>query len=259
MQRLACIILFALLGACEGTSAPSDGSIGDAGPPAFEVRLERSMGVPIDDGFELAVEYGCQGGAHVLFDVVAIGAGLDNAQVSATALGREPFTLTMTATPSGAEYRYLMLVLADFVAPGGLGLPRDEVVRVSVRRRDGARVVVDRPVRLIDGEVCSVACQYADVPGTARITAIEGPGTSGCDAGEVTIGYDFLPDGGEPDLGHTQVELLPFDCLSAMGLSVGADVPATRQELLPGTGTCTPFLYTLVLDRDACAAACPAP
>ncbi len=261
MRTLASLACLALI-ACGSTADPADADPFDldAGPPQFEVRLERSEGIALADGDELDVHYGCQGGAHVMLDVVAIGEGMRNAQVTVQALDREPLTLTMTETATGADFRHLMYILADFVAPRGLGLPRDEVVRVSVRRRDGARVVLERTLRFVDGELCMVMCTYEDVPGTARVTALDGPGTSGCEPGDVGITFDFTPDAGTgARTGLVMRQTLPFDCLAAMGLSVGAEIPAVERALVPGTGTCTPFFWDLLLDRDACAAACPGP
>ncbi len=245
-----------VLAGCGAAHESSDGGppSGDAGPPQFEVRLESAVDVPLADGGTLDVHYGCQGGAHVLFDVVAIGAGLDGATVYAELLDRS-LELTMSPTPQGAELRYFMFVLADSVSPGGLGLPRDEVLRVSVVRADGARVTIERMVHLVDGDTCNAACTYTDVPGTGHITAIDGPTTTGCDFGDLSITFDYTNDSGSTATGVVLPDNLPPDCLGPLGLVVGGDVPVVRQEIQPG-GTCTPYLYVIAIDRSGCDAIC---
>lgn len=262
MHMRAILGLALVFAGCNATAETDAGPLfdDDAGPPQFEVRIERSAGVELEDGDALEVHYGCQGGAHVFFDVVAIGSGLANARVRAELIDRS-IELPMSPTDRGAELRYLMLVLADYLPGGHLAAPGDQLLRVTVVRADGARVAIGRMVHLVDGDECEVPpfCSYTDVPGTGHITALEPPPTAGCDEVVVGVTFDYTNDAGTSATSAVTTTSLPPDCFDAVGLAIGNDIPVVRQEIVPGTGSCSPTLYSLAIDRSPCDAICPVP
>src|SRR5688572_17423157 len=104
MRRLAWPML--VLAACDGGMIVDEDSgtpMRDSGPPQFEVRLETAPGDAIENGDMLPVHYGCQGGAHTYFSVIAIGEGLEGAELASDLLGMRA-TLDMMPTATGAEY-----------------------------------------------------------------------------------------------------------------------------------------------------------
>lgn len=244
--------LVVLAAGCDGGAlAPPDG-----GPADFEVRVEHAPGRTLQPGDALEVERGCQGGTHTYVDVVARGEGLERAEVTAEVVGSgRPVRLRMDPTAEGAELRRLFLLVESFVLPGARDLPRDGEVRATVHRADGRWASLARPVRLVEGPSCAPFCEYETFSGVARITAVDGPRTDGCEPGEVRIEYRIVGEGGElAERGSTLLSAAP-DCLEALGLVVGGEVPAGYQRIV--SGTCSPFASWLDLDLDACAPRCP--
>jgi hypothetical protein len=257
--RLTLFILFAA--ACEETPPPADAGTDasfDAGRPAFDLRLESALDVPLRMGDELGVDYGCDGDAHVSFDVIAEGEGLDGATVSAAMYGRT-WELAMSTTATGAELRGFVFVLEDQIAPRGITLPRGESLRVRVVRTDGAVVVLETGVVLVEADVCKPECTYTDVPGSAFVRDVLPATTPPCIPGQANLLIDFTPDGSE----ETQTEIpvtyrIPPNCMEPVGLAPGMTVPARRRDLLPKSGECTPpFIWEILPDEAPCDAICP--
>jgi hypothetical protein len=240
---------------CGSRAVPMADGGPDGAPAAFELRLAHTDGVPIQDGDSLAVDFGCQGGAHTFFDVVAVGSGLDGAVAELT-LHDRTIMRTLVATVDGAAYPFLMFVLRDFATPGELVLPLMTTLRGTVTRTtDGARVTVERSVVLVQGSMCTGGCQYSDTSGIARLTQVEMLSASGCTLEALDVRFDFVAATTLPD--QADALLVAPDCVAPMGIVVGAELPVVRRELIPGTGTCSPVAYEFMLDTAACDPICP--
>ncbi|HJL16685.1 MAG TPA: hypothetical protein RMH99_13565 [Sandaracinaceae bacterium LLY-WYZ-13_1] len=259
---IGCLSLAPLVGCDPGADmdpTTDGGPAGDAGPAPFEVRLEHAEGEPIEDGDALEVETGCQGGHHVFVDVVAEGDGLDRALAEIEMReGGEAVAMQsarLAGTGGTATLRGWMFILG-FGPPSGL--PKDGTLRVTVTRDDGRAVSIERTVRQVEGAVCDPVCRYDDLAGTGALTEVMPPETTGCEAGPARLTFDFDSDAGLTEESATLEERLPADCVDALGLEVGAEVPVIRQQLLPGGATCQPVIYRLDVDRAPCEALCPA-
>jgi hypothetical protein len=262
MRLLSLVSLALLVSACAG-DAPVDDDGGmveeDATTePSFSVIAEATAGDPIEDGDTIGLHYGCQGGAHTVFSVVATGSGLDGAQVTIELNGmRLIYNLMGTAT--GAKLRDIYFVVSDFIAPGMLN-GEAATLTLTVRRSDGETVVIARDVTFTEIDRCTVMCTYDPTPGTAAITAVDGPASSaGCTPDSVTVTFDFTPEGGTAETGIVVTQAVPPDCVDELGVIVGGNVSAVREDLRPGTGTCSPTVYRLELDYAPCEPICPAP
>lgn len=106
---------------------------------------------------------------------------------------------------------------------------------------------------------------YTQTPGTARVTAIESAPAGGhsCAKDPVRVLFDFTPtETSKASLAASGVPLTigsgenpPRAWVTASGITVGSDLPATRSD--QSAGPCSPLVFTLTsVDYLAGVAAC---
>lgn len=280
-MRAWCLFSILTLTACDASVAGTDaGPRYDAGPlydagavdaavvmGDFDVFVEHA-GLPVTDGGELPVEFGCQGGAHVELDVRS---AADGAMRDATARvqvmgGPQPndTTLRMEETSSGAEVLTMISPFGDFmsfVSPGDFAFPLAATVQVTVTARDGSAVTATRSVSLVMGSTCT--CTYADpLPGTATVSSFTR--TEGVDCELVQVGMDLAFTLDDP-MAHLFWELpthhdfeWPARCVDALMLGEGAEVRLDVLDAFPGQ-PCDPPIYYVGPNRDIVTCDCPRP
>lgn len=253
---------------------PSDGATPtvDAAMPMgdFEVRVEHA-GIAIEEGSELGVEFGCQGGAHVELDVIAVDeVPMRDATVRVQVLGgpmMNDTTLRLEETATGAEVRSMISPFGDFmsfVSPDDFAFPIAATLMATVTARNGSTVTLERSVTLVMGSSCT--CTRNDpLPGTATISAFTVTGTAtGCDAVEIGIDLAFAAD--DPDAFHfnefpTHHDFLwPAECVDALGLAEGAELRLDALDSFPASPCSPPMVYgDLSPEAFGCACALPLP
>ncbi|MEZ4338850.1 MAG: hypothetical protein R3B82_19705 [Sandaracinaceae bacterium] len=236
----------------------------------FEVRVEHA-GLTLEEGGELPVEFGCQGGAHVELDVLAVDeVPMRDATVRVEVLGgpmMNDTTLRLEETATGAEVRSMISPFGDFmtfISPGDFAFPIDATLRVTVTARNGSAVTLERGVTLVMGGSCT--CTRNDpLPGTATVSAFTVEGTAtGCDV--VSIGLDLAFAADDPDAFHfnefpTHHDFFwPAECVDALGLAAGAELRLDALDSFPGSPCSPPMTYGDLVPSDfgcACVLAPP--
>lgn len=252
-RALTPLLSFLLVAACDGATMEGD--------PRFDAWLTDADGVPLEEGAEIELDFGCQGGSHIFASVVAEGEGLADAEAELTLLrgdaDRGPsVTLRMAPTATGAELVEAMLVTQMYEADPSFFSPYDATLVATVRAADGSSVTVERGVRVVMGSVCDPTCYYDDFPGTGTITAVEGGGASECEQGTLYVTFDYVGDDGYEAEGSAQATVTPR-CAEALDLRVGGEVPVIRQMIT--SGACSPIGFLLEVDLTTCDDLCPAP